>query len=66
MANMSYCRFENTLGDLEDCFDHISDENLSSTEERCREALIALCNEIAEQHGDMYDDDVLTSSAKHG
>jgi hypothetical protein len=59
MSNMSYCRFENTLGDLEDCFDHIQDDDLSSTEERCRKALIELCKEIAEQHGDMYDGEAL-------
>lgn len=26
MPNMSYCRFENTAGDLDDCAQHINDE----------------------------------------
>ena len=25
MANMSYCRFQNTLGDLRDCAEHLHD-----------------------------------------
>ena len=57
MSNMAYCRFENTLTDLQDCFDHISDEGLSSTEERSRKDMIELCKEIAETYGDMYSND---------
>jgi hypothetical protein len=37
MPNMSYCRFENTASDLEDCWDHWDDEDdadLSSNQER--------------------------------
>lgn len=56
MSNMSYCRFENTLADFQDCFDHIMDEDLSSTEERARKDMIELCKEIVEQYGDMYDE----------
>jgi len=26
MANMGYCRFENTLSDLRDCLNHLDDE----------------------------------------
>jgi len=26
MANMSYCRFENTVKDLRDCADHIDNQ----------------------------------------
>ena len=33
MSNMSYCRFENTLQNLEDCYEHMSDEYLSENEE---------------------------------
>lgn len=52
MANMSYCRFENTYRDLMDCYGHIEDE-LSETEERYRKRLILLCRHIA----DCFDDD---------
>ena len=38
MANMSYCRFQNTLRDLEDCFEALEEleslEELSTSEER--------------------------------
>ncbi|MEK6281901.1 MAG: hypothetical protein AABN95_16225 [Acidobacteriota bacterium] len=56
MSNMSYCRFENALEDLEDCFDHISDDGLSETEDRCRKTMIELAKEITDQYGDMYDE----------
>ena len=49
MSNMSYCRFWNTLNDLSDCSDHISDNDLSLEEERAREALIELCYSIIEE-----------------
>ena len=31
MANMSYCRFENTANALDDCAEHIADADLSDT-----------------------------------
>lgn len=56
MSNMSYCRFENTLTDLEDCFDHMdADLTEGESEDRCRKAMIELAKEIASQYGDMYD-----------
>ena len=48
MANMSYCRFENTLRDLKDCDDHLHAKNLSETEEKARKELIAVCKRITE------------------
>lgn len=48
MANMSYCRFENTLRDLQDCYDHLwDDKELSASEKRAMEKLIDLCGRIA-------------------
>jgi hypothetical protein len=49
MSNMSYCRFRNTLADLDDCNDHISDD-LSGDEEKARARLIKVCKEIAEEN----------------
>jgi hypothetical protein len=50
MGNMSYCRFENTLGDLQDCEEHLFDtEELSESEKRARKRLIELCRNIAAQ-----------------
>ena len=55
MANMSYCRFYNTLIDLEDCKNALedfldNDENVISSEEERRKAkkLIEVCHEIAD------------------
>lgn len=50
MANMSYCRFSNTLRDLQDCvsaLDTISngDELLGYEEARAAEAMLQVCQE---------------------
>jgi hypothetical protein len=50
MANMSYCRFQNTLVDLVDCQEHMHDE-VSKHEEHARNELIATCVEILEAKG---------------
>ncbi len=56
MSNMSYCRFRNTLPDLQDCYDHLWDneeteeyEGLSPEESAARKQLIDLCKWISEQ-----------------
>lgn len=49
MANMSYCRFHNTLRDLEDCKEHINDRDLSEEEERARLRLIKVCKEVVKE-----------------
>lgn len=51
MANMSYCRFENTYIDLLECYQYVDDE-LSESEENYRKKLIKLCKEIAEYYED--------------
>lgn len=45
MSNMSYCRFQNTLRDLEDCLEHIEDD-VSKDEQAARDELIRVCQEI--------------------
>ena len=57
MANMSYCRFQNTLGDLRDCDDDFEDGDLSEEEARARKALVKLCQEIADNYGYMVEED---------
>lgn len=49
MGNMSYCRFQNTVSDLEDCYEHMDDEDLSPEEERARTRLIEICRDIAQE-----------------
>jgi len=53
MANMSYCRFQNTLKDLRDCYYNIEDTSLSGEEFLAREQLLELCKSITEEFGDM-------------
>lgn len=48
MANMSYCRFHNTLQDLRDCEANLW-EDLDGGEFRKRLRLIQLCKEIVDQ-----------------
>lgn len=53
MSNMSYCRFENTLGDLQDCvyaleaIDEGEAPPLSRTEARAAEQLLVLATDLA-------------------
>ena len=73
MSNMGYCRFRNTLADLQDCYWDLQkrgspdgrDENaelLSKDERQAAEELIQLCNQIvefSEKNPDEYNDDYL-------
>lgn len=40
MANMSYCRFRNTLNDLRDCENNFHEDDLSDDEYRARHKMI--------------------------
>ena len=46
MANMSYCRFQNTLKDLTDCWEHWEDAE-SEEELKAREQMKELIDEIS-------------------
>lgn len=46
MSNMTYCRFQNTLEDLEDCLDNLDKDNLSPEELRAKKRLIEVCKDI--------------------
>lgn len=56
MANMSYCRFENTFKDLQDCYMNMDDAN-STSEQKYRDSLIQLCKDIVSEYGDEVFDD---------
>jgi hypothetical protein len=60
MANMSYCRFRNTLQDLLDCDEKLADlEDIDDLDEPEREAaikLIRLCREISNTYVLSYAD----------
>ena len=49
---MGYCRFQNTVIDLEECLEHILDD-LSDEEKRARNRLVDICCEIADQADDI-------------
>lgn len=64
MANMGYCRFENTLKDLWDCMEALQDagsleelqSNVSSVIERnSMESLVELCGDIYHEFSNMQD-----------
>ena len=55
MANMGYCRFQNTVRDLADCEDHIIDNDLSPEEEKAKKRLIKICKRIAYDFSDESD-----------
>lgn len=61
MANMSYCRFNNTLSDLEDCRDALENQNISSiAEKRKAKRLLKVCREIADNYDEDYIDSIQT------
>lgn len=60
MANMSYCRFENTYNDLQDCLEALENEGgITGVEEDANQyekpyvrRLVELCREIADNYED--------------
>ena len=64
MANSKGCKFENTYGDLQDCYDALRDAGsieLAQKETNKRDrgyirSLVNLCKEVVEEFGLDYDD----------
>ncbi len=54
MANMSYCRFENTASDMVDCVDNWDDE-LEGREAKARRRMLELASDIFDMCGIDYD-----------
>lgn len=57
--NMSYCRFENTYGDLQDCYNALAEEDLdelSESEKKYAKKLIKMCRNIADDFFDENDE----------
>jgi len=48
MSNMAYCRFQNTLNDLRDCYDAMDDTDLSEEEAKARKRLVKVCQSIVD------------------
>lgn len=54
MSNMGYCRFRNTLGDFEECIEHI-DELISHGEDddpefKAMRRLVKLARQVADEY----------------
>jgi len=47
MSNMSYCRFENTMSDLQDCLNNIHKPAENRRDEQARQQMLELFREIA-------------------
>ena len=56
MANMGYCRFENTYRDLIDCYYNIN-SSLSDNEHEYRQRLIGMCQNIIEEYDQTCQDE---------
>ena len=55
MANMSYCRFENTYNDLLDCERALMEQtNLSNSEINYAKKLLLVCQEIIDNYDKEY------------
>lgn len=60
MGNMSYCRFRNTVEDLEDCYDNWEavehrgedDAVVSEEELRARKRMLKICQNIIDDFGE--------------
>jgi len=52
MGNMSYCRFQNTLFDMLDCYENWDTDDLSDEEKRAQQRLLKLCINIVEEYVD--------------
>jgi hypothetical protein len=53
MANMSYCRFENTYNDLVDCFNNIFEEAENMRDEKYRKYMIEFLKERIDEIEDL-------------
>tara|TARA_R100000231_G_scaffold116892_1_gene87114 strand:- start:622 stop:834 length:213 start_codon:yes stop_codon:yes gene_type:complete len=69
MANMSYCRFENTTRDMEDClhaleYDEVLAEDLSDYEASALKDFVSLAKEIVSFEDQI--NDILTEYNENG
>ena len=64
MANMSYCRFENTLSDLADCVDALDEviynhEEISESEWKCAKRMKVWCERYLEIFDDCEEEEIV-------
>jgi hypothetical protein len=57
MANMSYCRFENTYSDLADCVGALEDcEELSNSERIYADLMYDMCVDYIRAYNNIFDE----------
>ena len=54
--NMSYCRFENTLRDIRDCYDNM-EGSVNEREFEMRKQLVGMCMSIADEYKHLLEED---------
>ena len=54
---MSYCRFENTLRDLRDCYNNMGNGDLSKSEFFARKQMIEMCINIVERYDELVNEE---------
>lgn len=58
MANMSYCRFENTYSDLADCVGSLKEcEELSNSERKYAKWMRDMCEEYISAYNEMFEEE---------
>ena len=66
MSNMSYCRFQNTLQDLRDCYEEMRggniENNLCKRESRSFAEIVELCRGITEMYEDSEYDELIENT----
>ena len=65
MGNMSYCRFQNTLTDLRECEESITEE-LSTEEHKARTKLVKVCRQIVDAYDSGMIPDTSPEDELHG
>lgn len=61
MANMSYCRFRNTLSDFKDCVEHFMDKDLDAEEHNARRFLVLEMLDVLSELGVEIESDTIDS-----
>ena len=54
---MSYCRFENTRRDLQDCYANMDNDGLSKSEFYMRRRMVELCINIVERYDELVNEE---------
>lgn len=57
MANMGYCRFQNTLKAMRDCYHNLDSNDLSEEEFNARKQMVEMCKSIIDRYEHLLDEE---------